>query len=317
MMKCLVVQPIHRDGIALLRAEGIEPVFAPDTRPETLARAVAGCDAVITRDAGFSAQAFAGADRLRVVVVHGTGHDAVDKAAASARGILVANTPGANARSVAEHALALTLALARGLTGADRWERDGTPGFRESRRFAELEGKTALIVGWGAIGSRFGRMLDAALDMRVLVYSPSATETGGYARVDRIEDGLAQADLISLHTSMRPETRHLMNAARFAATKPGALLVNLARAGIVDEAALDAALQSGQIAGAGLDVYTPGAAQGPLARHPNVIFTPHLGATTEEALSRVARGAAEHVVTALRGGLPDTALNPDIRRASA
>lgn len=316
-MKCLVVQPIHQDGLAILRASGIEPVPATATDPATLARMVAGCDAVITRDAGFPAAAFDGADRLRVVVVHGTGHDAVDKVAAAAKGVLVANTPGLNARSVAEHALALSLALARGLTAADAWERAGKPGFRESRSFTELAGKTALIVGWGAIGSRVGRMLDAALDMRVLVYSPNAGDTAPYARVATLDDGLAEADLISLHTSMRPETRHMMNAARFAAVKPGALLVNLARAGLVDEEALDAALGSGRIAGAGLDVYSSGAAQGPLARHANVIFTPHLGATTDAALSRVACAAARHVVTALSGGLPETTLNPDVRKAIA
>lgn len=316
-MKCLVVQPIHQDGLAILRAAGIEPVLAPATDNATLSRMVAGCDAVITRDAGFSAEAFEGADRLQAVVVHGTGHDAVDKTAAGVKGVLVANAPGLNAQSVAEHALALTLALARGLTAADAWERAGKPGFRESRSFAELAGKTALIIGWGAIGSRFGRMLDAALDMRVIVYSPRAADTGPYTRVATLEDGLAEADLISLHTSMRPETRHLMNAARFAVAKPGALLVNLARAGLVDEDALDAALASSRIAGAGLDVYSPNAAQGPLARHANVIFTPHLGATTEEALSRVACAAARHVVVALSGGIPETTLNPEVRKATA
>ena len=182
-MKCLIVQPIHRDGLRLLREAGIEPVMAPATDGASLAASVAGCDAVIIRNAAFSAEAFAGADKLQVVVVHGTGHDAVDKEAAAEKGVLVANTPGANARSVAELALGLTLALARGLTAADRWERAGTAGFRESRSFSELEGKTALIVGWGAIGSRFGRMLDAALGMRVLVYSPNATDTAPFERV--------------------------------------------------------------------------------------------------------------------------------------
>ncbi|MDX2485477.1 MAG: NAD(P)-dependent oxidoreductase [Pseudodonghicola sp.] len=316
-MKCLVVQPIHEDGLAILRAAGIAPVLAPGTDPDILARMVRGCDAVITRDAGFSAAAFEGADRLQVVVVHGTGHDAVNKAAASEKGVLVANTPGVNARSVAEHALALTLALARGVSAADAAERSGTAGFRESRTFTELEGKTALIIGWGAIGSRFGRILDAAFGMRILVHSPHARDIGPYTRAASLEAGLGAADLISLHTPMRADTRHMMNAERFAAVKPGALLVNLARAGLVDEVALDAALGSGRIGGAGLDVYSPGAAQGPLARHGNVIFTPHLGATTEEALSRVARAAAGHVVTALSGGLPTTTLNPELWKAPA
>ncbi|MFC7705547.1 NAD(P)-dependent oxidoreductase [Plastorhodobacter daqingensis] len=307
-MKCLIVQPIHDRGRAMLRAAGVEPVPCPTPDMDTVARLIPGCAAVITRDAGLSAQAIAASDALRVVVVHGTGHDAVDKVAASARGVMVCNTPGANARSVAELALGLIVAAARGVAGADRAERAGQPGFRESARFAELSGKTALIVGWGAIGRDLGRMLDAALGMRVLVHSPNAPDTGGFARTASLEEGLAQADVVSLHTPMRPGNRHMMNDARFSLMKPGAVLVNLARAGLVDEDALARALGSGRLAGAGLDVYSPGAPLGPLAAQ-NVIFTPHLGATTEEALIRVAEGAAGHVLTALAGGVPETALN--------
>ncbi len=310
-MRCLVTQPIHADGLALLRANGIEPVMAPSADIATLVRLVPGVSAVITRDAGFSAEAFAASDQLKIVVIHGTGHDAVDKAAATNRGVLVANTPGVNAQSVAEHALGLLLSLARGIPAADKAEREGVKGFRESRSFAELHGKTALIVGWGAIGRRLGRMLDISFGMRVLVYSPNAPEVDGYSRCATLESGLAEADVVSLHSPMREDTRHMMNAARFAAMKPGALLVNTARAGLVDETALTAALRSGHLGGAGLDVYSPNAPTGPLADCGNVIFTQHLGATTEDALSRVARCAAEHVITALNGQIPETALNAD------
>ncbi|MXN17748.1 3-phosphoglycerate dehydrogenase [Pseudooceanicola sp. GBMRC 2024] len=316
-MKCLIVQPIHDAGLSRLRAAGVSPVLCPDPSMETAARLIPGCDAVITRDAGLSAAAIAASDRLRVVVVHGTGHDAVDKGAASARGVLVCNTPGANARSVAELALGLAVAAARGISAGDRAERAGQPGFRESTSFAELSGKTALIVGWGSIGRDLGRMLDLAFGMRILVHSPSAPDTGGYTRVATLEEGLAQADLVSLHTPLRPQTRHLMNAARLAALKPGAILINTARAGLVDEDALLTALQSGQVAAAGLDVYDAAAPMGPLAAHP-VIFTPHLGGTTEAALIRVAEGAAGHVLAALAGEIPPTALNtPDLEGARA
>lgn len=307
-MKCLIVQPIHPAGQALLRAHGITPVPAPDPRPETLVRLIPDCEAVITRDAGLPAAAFAAAPRLRVVTVHGTGHDAVDKTAAAAAGVLVCNTPALNARSVAELAMGLALAVTRGIAGADAAERAGRAGFRESRGFAELSGKTALIVGWGAIGSDLGRMLHAAFGMRILVHSPRAQMTGEAVRVASLAEGLAEADLVSLHTPMRAETRGLMNAAAFAAMKPGAILLNLGRAGLVEEPALERALASGHLAGAGLDVYSPGAPTGPLAAH-NVVFTPHLGATTEEALRRVAEGAVRSVVAALAGDLPATALN--------
>ncbi|MFK3779546.1 NAD(P)-dependent oxidoreductase [Agrobacterium sp. NPDC089420] len=308
-MRCLIVQPIHADGLALLREAGVEPVLSPKPDMETVAALIPGCDAVITRDAGLSAAAIAASDRLRAIVVHGAGHDAVDKEAATAKGILVCNTPGANARSVSELALGLALAAARRIPAADRSERAGVHGFREMESFCELSGKTALIVGWGATGAGLGRMLRSALDMRVLVYSPRVADLDGFERAVRLEDGLGQADLVSLHTPLRPETRGLFGDEAIAAVKPGAILVNTARAGLVDEAALARAIETGRISAAGLDVYSHGAPTGPLAATGRVIFTPHLGGTTLEALRRVAVGAARHVLTALSGERPVTALN--------
>jgi D-3-phosphoglycerate dehydrogenase len=310
-MKCLIIQPIHEAGLALLRRHGIEPVACPAPDMATVARHIPGCEAVITRNAGLDAGAFAAADRLRAVVVHGTGHDPIDKEAAARKGVVIATTPGANARSVAELALGLALAAARRIPAADRAVRSGREGFRESASFTEFSGKTALVVGWGAIGREVGLMLDKALGMRVLVHSPRVPDTNGYERVASLAAGLAEADLVSLHTPLRKETRNLMDASAFAAMKPGAILVNVARAGLVDEAALLASLASGHLGGAGLDVYSHDAPHGPLAAFENVIFTPHLGGTTEEALRRTAEAAAAHVVEALSGRMPATALNPE------
>lgn len=270
-MKCLVVQPIHQAGLELLRSRGIEPILSPTPDMETVAKMIVGCDAVITRDAGLSASAFAAADRLRIVVVHGAGHDPVDKAAAAQKAVVVANTPGINARSVAELAVGLAISAARGIPAADRAVRAGRGGFRESASFAELSGKTALIVGWGAVGRDVGRMLDQAFGMRILVYSPRAPETGPYARVASLGEGLAAADLVSLHTPMRAEATNMIGREAFAAMKPGAILVNVARAGLVDEDALLEALRSGRLAGAALDVYSAAAPAGPLADFANVI----------------------------------------------
>ncbi|MGN6144107.1 MAG: NAD(P)-dependent oxidoreductase [Mesorhizobium sp.] len=311
-MRCLVVQPIHEAGLAVLRAAGVEPVVSPSSDMETVATLIAGCDAVITRDAGLKAGAFAAADRLRVVVVHGTGHDSVDGHAAAEKGVLVANTPGVNARSVAELAVGLVVAAARAIPAADRSVRAGQSGFRESARFSELSGKTALVVGWGRIGRDVGRMLHQAFGMDILVYSPRAPEVDGYTRVTTLAEGLRQADVVSLHTPMRPQNAKLMGREAFAVVKQGAILVNVARAGLVDEEALCEALGTGRIAGAALDVYSENAPAGPLGRFANVIFTPHLGATTEDALRRVAEAAAGHVVTALSGTMPATALNPEV-----
>ena len=311
-MKCLIIQPIHEAGTTTLQQAGITPMLSPAPDMKTVARNMAGIDAVITRDAGLDAQAFAAADQLKVVVVHGAGHDPVDKLAAAKSGVVVANTPGANARSVAEMTLGLALAVARRIPAADQAVRDGRPGFRESARFMELTGKTALIVGWGAIGRDTGRMLKHAFDMRILVYSPRSPAIEGAEPVHSLTEGLAQADLVSLHTPLRDETRNMMNAQAFTAMKPGAILINMARAGLIDEAALIRAISTGRLAGAGLDVYSPAAPTGPLSAFGNVVFTPHVGGTTEDALRRVASEAAHHVITALRGELPKTAINPEV-----
>lgn len=309
MSRCLIVQPVHEDGLALLRASGVEPVICPDPSDAAILPLIADCVAVITRDAGLSGRAIAAGKRLRTVVVHGAGHDAVDKDAATAQGVLVCNTPGANARSVSELALGLAIAAARAIPAGDMAERSGQPGFRDRTATAELSGKVALIVGWGGIGAGLGRMLRDALGMEVLVHSPRATDLDGFTPAPDLMAGLGRADVISLHTPLRAETRGLIGAAALAACKPGAILVNTARAGLVDELALAEALASGRIAAAGLDVYSHGAPQGPLSRFPQVIFTPHMGGSTAEALSRVALGSARNVLTALSGTRPATALN--------
>jgi D-3-phosphoglycerate dehydrogenase len=315
--KCLVVQPIHAAGLAQLVAQGITPVLCPAQDMETVARHVPGCVAAITRDAGFDARAFAAADKLRVLVVHGAGHDPVDKQAAARAGVLVANTPGTNARSVAEMALGLAIAVARRIPAADASLRGGQTGFRDSARFHELSGGTALVVGWGATGSALGAMLHHGLGMKVLAHSPRPPTEDWAFHAPNLHAALAQADLVSLHAPLGPQTRDLMDGAAFAAIKPGAILINMARAGLVDEQALLAALASGRLAGAGLDVASGQAPLGPLSRFGNVIFTPHLGGTTEAALRRTAEAAAQHVITALSGKMPPTAINPLVWSAKA
>jgi D-3-phosphoglycerate dehydrogenase len=249
------------------------------------------------------------------VVIHGVGHDPVDKQAAARSGVVIANTPGANAQSVAELAVGLALAVCRRIPAADRAVRGGQKGFRETAHFTELSGKTALIVGWGSIGGCTGRMLAQAFGMQVLVYSPRSPLTGGFQRVQSLVEGLAQADSVSLHTPLRQETHNLMNTDAFLAMKRGAILINMARAGLVDESALHAALATGHLGGAGLDVYSDEAPEGPLPSFDNVVFTPHLGGSTEDALRRVALEAARHVVVALDGQLPETTLNSEVWRS--
>lgn len=313
--KCLIVQPIHQIGFEVLRRAGIIPVLCPDPSPETVLRMIPECSAVITRDAGLNAEAIAAAGALRVIAVHGTGHDPVDKPAAAAAGAIICTTPGANARSVAELTLGLALALARRIPAADQAVRGGTAGYRERESFTELNGKTALIVGWGQIGRLVGAMFSNGLGMEILAYSPRIANIRGARKVDDLRAGLARAHLVSLHTPLRFETANMFDAEAFAAMRPGVLLVNTARAGLIDEAALVHALERGVVAGAALDLFSPEAPTGPLGRDPRVILTPHLGGSTEEALASTARVAAENVITALNGTQPDSTLNPKEYRA--
>ncbi|MBK0328118.1 3-phosphoglycerate dehydrogenase [Rhodobacteraceae bacterium F11138] len=310
--RCLILQPVHEAGLQRLRDQGVTPVVCPSPDMETVARHIPGCVAAITRDAGFDARAFAAADRLRVVAVHGAGHDPVDKDAAARAGVLIATTPGTNAQSVAELALGLALAVARRIPQADQAMRGGRSGFRESVRFTELAGGTAVIVGWGATGRALGTMLHQAFGMDILAHTPRVPSESWVTHAPDLHAALALADLVSLNAPLRPETRHLIDAAALAAFKPGAILVNVARAGLVDETALANALRSGQLAGAGLDVASAAAGQGGLLGCDTVVFTPHLGGTTEAALRRTATAAADNVIAALSGTVPDTAINPEV-----
>jgi D-3-phosphoglycerate dehydrogenase / 2-oxoglutarate reductase len=204
------------------------------------------------------------------------------------------------------------VAAARRILAADRAERAGKAGFRDSSSFTELSGGTALIVGWGATGSLLGAMLHHALGMRILAHSPRPPTEPWAAHAPDLGAALAKADLVSLHAPLRPETRHFMGPAAFAAIRPGAILVNVARAGLVDEAALLDALAAGRLGGAALDVASPETPRGPLAAFDTIIFTPHLGGTTEAALRRTAETAATHVIAALSGRMPPTAINPEV-----
>jgi len=312
-MKCLIVQPIHPDAIRHLHENNVETCACPCFDMGEVARMIAGFDAVITRDAGLSRQAIEAGDRLKLIAVHGTGYDRVDLEAANERNIYVCNIPGVNARSVCELALGLIIALARRITEADQSVRKTQTGFRDRGSFFELAGKTALIIGWGAIGRELGLLLRRAFDMRILVYSPRIKMLeGDFEQVGSLSDGLRRADIISLHTPLRPESRNMLNKETLAHVKPGALLVNTARAGLIDEEALAIAIDEGRVRAAALDVYSPHAPFGKLGECERVIFTPHLGGTTNEALQRSGMAVARLVLQLANGEMPDNIVNKPV-----
>lgn len=315
MTACLIVQPISEPGQIILREAGLDVVEAPAPETEALSPYLDRAIAVVTRNAGLDAAAIAAAPNLKVIAVHGTGVDRVAVAAATARGIPVLNTPGANAESVAELTFALMLAAARRLVAADAAVRAGDAGFRYRQFGVELAGRKLGLVGFGSIGRAVARRA-LAFGMTVSVTSrhadPVELAALGVTPEPDLDRLCADVDILSLHGV--PGPKPIIDAARLAAMKPGAMLINTARGRLVDEAALAAALHAGQLGAAALDVFAdePPATDHPLLSAPNLIVAPHLGGATQEALDRMAIGAAQGVVDVLAGRRPAHCVNPDV-----
>jgi D-3-phosphoglycerate dehydrogenase / 2-oxoglutarate reductase len=231
---------------------------------------------------------------LRVVVKYGSGMDNIDLDAADALDVEVSSTPGANARSVAELAIALLLALARNVALHDRGVRDGS---WHRRTGVELAGKQLGIVGYGAIGREVARIA-LGLDMRVVAHDPFVH--GAEVPLVELDELYATSDAVSLHLPLTDETRGLIGAAELAAMKPTTFLINTARGGLVDEAALAEALRSGRLAGAALDGFDEEPlGESPLRELDNVVLSPHAGASTNEAVLRAAARAVDQLLASL------------------
>ena len=302
MPNILVLNPIHPDGIARLQAEPGFTVVAPEAvTPAALPGLLAAAEGIIVRGTPIDAALLAQAPRLRFVCRHGVGYDSVDLPALAARGITLAITPEANALSVAEHTLMLMLALSRQVVALNASVRAGQWVVPSRSPTADLAGRSVLLLGFGRIGTRVARLC-AAFGMRVLVHDPAIpanTIRGlGYVPAPDRAAALAEADIVSLHCPSSAATRGMVDAAFLAARRPGALLINAARGTLVDEAALEAALRSGHLAGAGLDVLAeePMRTPVPLLALDNVLITPHLAASTAQGLHRIALAAAENAI---------------------
>jgi D-3-phosphoglycerate dehydrogenase len=290
--------------------------YSPEKRPlrsAELQGIVKGVDAWIAGLDAIDAAAIAAADRLKLIARYGVGLDRVDVAAATRRGIAVANTPGANSAAVAELTIGLMLALARQICRADSAVRAG-----RWPRIAgmSLAGKTAGLVGFGAIGRETARRL-TAFGCRVLVADPYVSPeavAGQGATLTALDAMLGSADFVCLHTAATAETTGMVNAAFLGRMKPGAFLVNTARGELIDEAALAQAIESGRLRGAALDCFRaePPAIDHPLLRLPQVIVTPHTGAHTDDAVNAMGRMALEACLAVLRGERPAHVVNPAV-----
>jgi len=308
----VVTEPIHPAGIQLLEEAGVEAVqLPPGSDEDALMGEAPMADALITRGGiRVTREIMEASPRLRVVGIHGVGSDHVDLRAAVELGKAVFNTPSALTVTVAEMTMALMLALIRKVARADRAVRAGEWGRKYGDLIGfELIGKTVGIVGLGRIGSAVARRLKAfgvELLYHDVVERRELEAELGMRRVE-LDALLRMSDIITLHTPLAPETRGLISRRELDLMRDGVYLVNVSRGEVVDQEALVEALRSGKVAGAALDVFEdePLDPADPLASMDNVILTPHIGATTEEALRRMALQVAEGVIKALRGEAPE------------
>ncbi|MDA8291914.1 MAG: phosphoglycerate dehydrogenase [Actinomycetota bacterium] len=319
MARILVTEKLAQRGLDAMAAAGHEVDVQLEWTPESLLEIVAGADALVVRSATKVTESVLAAGRdLRVVGRAGVGLDNVDVPAATRRGVMVVNAPESNVLSAAEHAFALLLAQARNVPQAHaalvagRWERSKWEG-------VELHGKTLGVVGLGRIGALVAQRA-LAFGMRLVAYDPYiAPERAKRMGVELlgIDELVATSDFVSIHLPKNKETTGLFSRELFARAKPGVRIVNAARGGIVDEAALAEAISSGKVAGAALDVFAAEpTTESPLFSLPSVVVTPHLGASTEEAQDKAGEQIAEQVVLALAGDFVPYAVNVAARGAS-
>ena len=321
MPKVLIADKLSPAAVAIFKERGVDIDNKPGMTKEELLAVVDQYDGIAIRsNTKITADVIKAAKKLKVVARAGIGVDNVDIPAATAAGVIVMNTPFGNSITTAEHAISLMLALARELpaanasTQAGKWEKNRFMG-------VEITGKVLGLIGAGNIGSI---VADRArgLKMRVIAYdpflSPERAEDIGVEKVE-LNDLLARADFITLHVPMTPETKNILSAEALAKTKKGVRIINCARGGLIDEAALKAALDSGHVAGAALDVFAvEPAKENVLFGNEKVVATPHLGASTNEAQENVALQVAEQISDYLLTGAITNALNmPSISAAEA
>jgi D-3-phosphoglycerate dehydrogenase / 2-oxoglutarate reductase len=310
--KVLVAEKVGEPGVALLR-EHFDVDEGIDWTAEELEQRIGAYEGILVRSATkVTAELIARAENLRVIGRAGVGVDNVDIAAATKRGIVVANAPQSNVVTAAEHTMALLLALARNIPQAyvslieGKWERSKFSG-------VELYEKTLGILGFGRIGQLVAHRA-RGFQMRVLAFDPFVSAERyrelGVEKAESPQDIYREADFITIHLPKTPETTRFLDAEAFASMRHGVRILNVARGGLIDEGALEEALDSGKVAGAALDVFeSEPITEHPLFGRPNVVVTPHLGASTSEATDRAGYQSAEQLVAALTGGVVSTAVN--------
>ena len=324
MKKILVSDPLSDEGLKILKeVQDFQVDVKTDLKPDGLKEIIKNYDALVVRSATkVNKDIIAAADNLKVIGRAGVGLDNVDLEAATQKGIIVMNTPGGNTISTAEHTMSMIMALSRNIPQASSSTKKGE--WKRSKFMGvELYGKTLGIVGFGRIGKEVAKRC-LSFGMRILAYDPflskEVAESIG-VEVHELKDVLEAADYITVHTPLTDETKHMISSEEFAIMKKGVRIINCARGGIIDEQALVAAIKEGKVAAAALDVFEqePVSPDNELLKLDNVVTTPHLGASTEEAQVNVAIEVAEIVRDALLGrGIRNAAnypcLEPEVCR---
>ncbi len=289
---------------AIFARSGHEVALAQCRTAEAVAEAGVGAVALLVQYAPISDAVLAALPSVRVIGTYGASLDNIELPAAARRGLRVVNVPDYGVDEVADHTVGLILALTRGIVALDRAIHTGTWDFRSSGELRRGSGQQVGVIGLGRIGSAVARRA-LALGFRVVAADPRRPAVEG-VRLVELEELLATSDLVSVNTRFDPSTRHLLDAAALARMKPGAYLVNTSRGGVVDQAALVEALQSGHLGGAALDVLErePIAPDDPLLGLPNVVLTPHAAFYSRESLVEMKRRAAEAITVALAGHGP-------------
>src|SRR5262245_26685137 len=310
--------PMEREGLAEFAGDLVS--YGTLDTPEKLIEACRDADACLVPGQRFTAEVLNQLERCRVIVRYGVGYDVIDVDAASRHNILVVNIPDFCLREVANHALALLLDCAKKISRQDRWMRTG--GWKGGRSpflspMGQIHGETIGLVGFGQIARAFHKR-GAALDMKVLAYDPFVSqELADSLNVELVslDELLQRSDYVSLHVPLMPATHKLIDAEKLALMKPTAYLINTGRGLVVDEQALIAALQNGQIAGAGLDVFEvePLPGDSPLLRLENVTMTPHCASYADETVRTMWRRVGQEAALTLRGQMPNTPVNGQIK----
>ena len=323
MDRVLLTAPLADDLVAPLRAafdlEAMPPGAAKD--PAVVAASLANADGVLlSQSLPFTAELLDSCPKLRVISKVGVGYDKIDVAAASARKILVCNTPGVLSGAVADHTFALLLALTHRLRENETHVRSGAWKSGPGHLGHDIRGKTIGLIGFGGIGRTVGQTA-RGFEMSVLYYQRTRdleAEGSGLAAYSARDDLFQEADVVSIHCALTPETRRSIGEREFDLMKPSAYFINMSRGAVIDQPALVRALQGGTIAGAALDVTDPEPLDPThaLCSMPNVVITPHIGSGTVETRRAMHELAVNNILEAMAGRMPPAAVNPEVLRAT-